>query len=273
MLRLWKARFLRISHLKELSITVSAYWAAYLVYLFAGQVVYPDFEGTAMANARRVIELERSIGIFWEPSWQQWAISFPTDLAGPGGLAVVLNWTYILTFAPLMGAISATIYITNRPAYRHYRKIFLLSYGLAVAIFVAFPLAPPRMVPDYFFDTIAAFGPSGYGTREMGRFYNAYAAMPSLHFGWTVVFAVFFLRTRNGLARIFGVLYPALMLLSIVTTANHYIIDALAGGLLVLVSLVFVESRLWRRLSCVASFRTRFGKACNPLFARPSRQG
>ena len=255
----WKARCLRRSHLKELSITVSAYWAAYLVYLFAGQVVYSDFEGTAMANARRIIEFERSIGIFWEPSWQEWAVSFPIDFAGPGGLAVLLNWTYILTFAPLMGAISATIYIMNRPAYRHYRKIFLLSYGLAIVVFIVFPLAPPRMVPDHFLDTIAAFGPSGYGTREMGRFYNAYAAMPSLHFGWTVVFAILFLRTRNGLAKIFGVFYPGLMLLAIVITANHYIIDAIAGGLLVIVSLIFVEFHWWRLLH-LTKLRTGFGE-------------
>ena len=259
--------------MKELSITVSAYWAAYLVYLFAGQVVYSDFEGTAITNAHRVIEFERSIGIFWESSWQEWAISFPTDLAGPGGLAIVLNWIYILTFAPLMGTISAILYITNRSAYRHYRKIFLLSYGLAIVIFIAFPLAPPRMVPDHFLDTIAAFGPSEYGTREMGRFYNAYAAMPSLHFGWTVVFAVLFLRSRNKLAKIFGVLYPALMLLSIVITANHFIIDAIAGGLLVIASLIFVELHLWERLLGLTSFWTRFGDACDRLFTRPERFG
>ena len=256
----WKARFLKRSHLKELSITVSAYWAAYLVYLFAGQVVYSDFEGTAMANARRVIEFERTIGIFWEPSLQEWAVSFPIDFAGPGGLAVLLNWTYILTFAPLMGVISATIYIKNRPVYRHYRKIFLLSYGLAIVVFIAFPLAPPRMVPDQFLDTIVAFGPSGYGTREMGRFYNAYAAVPSLHFGWTIVFGVLFLRFPNGLVKICGLLYPALMLLAIVVTGNHYFIDAIAGGLLVIVSLIFVESHLWQRLLHLTKLRTKYGK-------------
>ena len=236
------------THLKDLSINIAAYWTAYLVYLLAGRVVYSDFEATAIANAWRVIDLERRIGLFWEPTWQEWAINFASPLVSKGEAAQLFNWAYILTFAPLMGIIAVTLYAKNRTAYRHYRKIFLLSYGLAIVIFVAFPLAPPRMISDHFVDTIEAFGPSGYGTREMGSFYNAYAAMPSLHFGWTLVFGVFFLRVPNVLARICGVIYPVLMLSAIVVTANHYMIDAIVGGMVILVSFLVVESRLWERM-------------------------
>ena len=97
----------------------------------------------------------------------------------------------------------------------------------------------------------------------MERFYNAYAAMPSMHFGWAVLFGVFFLRVPNGLAKIFGVVYPALMLLAVIVTANHYIIDAIAGGLLVLASFIFVELRLWQRLIGVTILRARVGDTCN----------
>lgn len=269
----WKARYWNRSNLKELSITITAYWTAYLVYLFAGQIVYSDFEGTALANARRVIEFEKSIGIYWEPAWQEWAVSFPQEIAEYGGMAAVLNWTYILTFAPLMGVISLCMYFKSPSSYRHYRKIFLLSYGMAIVVFISFPLAPPRMLPDLFFDTIEVFGPYGYGTREMGRFYNAYAAMPSLHFGWTVVFGIYFLRFPNKLVKVCGLIYPALMLLAIVVTANHFIIDAIAGGLLVLAALIIVEFHLWERLPHVSSFRSRFAKSCIHLFARQSGQG
>ena len=86
------------------------------------------------------------------------------------------------------------------------------------------------MIPSHFLDTIAAFGPSGYGTREMGKYYNAYAAMPSLHFGWAVVFGVFFLRVPNVLVKICGLIYPAPMLSAIVMTGNHYIIDAIGAA-------------------------------------------
>lgn len=262
------AKYFTPTHLKELSITVAAYWMAYLVYLFAGRVVYPDFEATATANAWRVIELEQHIGIFWEPTLQEWALAVDTPLAGMGGTVLLFNWAYILTFAPLMGAIAVTLYVTDRPAYQHYRKVFLLSYGLAIVTFISFPLAPPRMIPDHFVDTIAAFGPSGYGTREMGRFYNAHAAMPSLHFGWTVVFGVLFFRSPSMLAKVCGAIYPVLMLSAIVITGNHYIIDAIGGGLVILASFLFVELHLWERIVGQAKLLVRGLSSANHGMAR-----
>ena len=246
-----------LPHLKELSITVAAFWTAYFVYLSTGHMAYSDLEATAIANAWRVIELERCIGIFWEPAWQEWVITIAPPLAGKGGVAVFFNWAYILTFAPLMGTVAVILYAMNRTTYRHYRKIFLLSYGIAIIVFIAFPLAPPRMIPSHFVDTIAAFGPSGYGTQDMGKYYNAYAAMPSLHFGWAVVFGVFFLRVPNVLVKICGLIYPALMLSAIVMTGNHYIVDAIGGGLVILVSFLFVELHLWQRLLGRAQFLAR----------------
>ena len=218
------------------------------MYLLAGRVVYSDFESTAMANAASVIELERQIGLFWEPAWQEWVIDVALPVAGEGGAALLFNWIYILTFAPLMGAIAVALYAKNRTVCRHYRKVFLLSYGLAIVVFIAFPLAPPWMIPDHFVDTIAVFGPDGYGSREMGRFYNAYAAMPSLHLGWAIVFGVFFLRVPNVLVKICGLVYPALMLVAIIVTANHYILDAIGGGLVILASFLIVEIRVWQRV-------------------------
>ena len=172
-------------------------------------------------------------------------------------MVVFFNWAYIITFTPVMATISVTLYVMDRAAYRHYRNIFLLSYGLAIIVFIAFPLAPPRMIPSHFVDTIAAFGPSGYATQDMEKYYNAYAAMPSLHFGCTVVFGVFFLRVPNLLVKIGGFIYPALMLSATIITANHYIVDAIGGGLVILVSFLFVELHLWQRILGSAKFLAR----------------
>ena len=91
----------------------------------------------------------------------------------------------------------------------------------------------------------------------MEKYYNAYAAMPSLHFGCTIVFGVFFLRVPNVLVKICGLIYPALMLSAIVMTGNHYIIDAIGGGLVILASFLFVELHLWQRFLGAAKFLTR----------------
>ena len=58
--------------------------------------------------------------------------------------------------------------------------------------------------------------------------------MPSLHFGWTVLFGVLFLTTPNKLVKLFGIIYPIMTLFAITITGNHYIMDAVGGGLLVL---------------------------------------
>ena len=121
------------------------------------------------------------------------------------------------------------------------------------------------MIPSHFVDTIEVFGPSGYYTAEMENYYNAYAAMPSLHFGCAVVFGVFFLRVPNVLVKICGLIYPALMLSATIITANHYIVDAIGGGLVILASFLFVELHLWHRLLGVTTFLTRFGNTCDTI--------
>ena len=77
----WAAISFWFPHLKELSITVAAFWAAYFVYLSTRHLVYSDHEATAMANASRIVELERRMGLFWEPAWQEWAMTVAPPLS------------------------------------------------------------------------------------------------------------------------------------------------------------------------------------------------
>ena len=119
--------------------------------------------------------------------------------------------------------------------------------AIALVGFMIFPLAPPRMVTEYFVDTIEAFGPSGYASREFANYYNAYAAMPSLHFSWTVMFGILFLTTPNKWVKVFGLIYPTMTLLAITITGNHYIMDAVGGGLLVIAAFLTMELGIRRR--------------------------
>ena len=75
-------------------------------------------------------------------------------------------------------------------------------------------------------------------------FVNPYAAMPSLHYGWAVlVGGMLFWTARNVWLRGFGLMMPVLQFTSILFTANHFILDALAGlgtallGLLIAIAL------------------------------------
>ena len=104
------------------------------------------------------------------------------------------------------------------------------------------------MLSQYgFVDTLRVYGPSIYSRDVTASAANQLAAMPSLHFAWSVLVAagvVWVLRSRW---RIVVLLHPVITLLAIVATANHYWLDAAVGG--VLVGITLVGGRLATRLS------------------------
>jgi hypothetical protein len=184
-------------------------------------------------NAFSIISLERDIGIFWEP-WLQGA-------ARDAGNSVLLafNYLYILTFFPLIIPTAVVMYVVNRERYMYYRGMILLSFVVALVLFALYPLAPPRFMDiEGIADTIAVHGPRWYAAREVDVYYNAYAAMPSLHFSWTFLFGIVFWNTGPHILKVLGVLYPTVTFFAIVITGNHYVVDAVGGALMI--GVVFV---------------------------------
>ena len=89
-----------------------------------------------------------------------------------------------------------------------------------------------------FVDTIAMFN-NRSNTMQPGIIVNHYAAVPSLHFGWALLVGIGLIDvSRNLWVRTFAVLFPTLMFFAIVLTANHFIFDAMAGGIVVLLAIV-----------------------------------
>ena len=101
------------------------------------------------------------------------------------------------------------------------------------------------MLAGTFVDTIASFGPAFYASRDLANFYNVFAAMPSLHFAWTLVFGYMFLTAGPRWLKVAGIMYPAITLMAITITGNHYILDAVGGGVVMGVSmgLIFLIRR------------------------------
>ena len=213
-----------LRHVKELAIIAGAYF----VYMFIRKFLVPNIEPAAFEHAVRVVDFELSAGFLWEAAWQSWAIE------SAKALVIILNWAYIITFWPILITTGLILYVVNRGKYAYFRNIVLLSFVLALILYASFPLAPPRYLPEYgFVDTIQKFGPTWYGGREMHVYYNAFAAMPSLHFGWTVLFGVLFLSMKSKWIKPLGIIYPAMTFFAITITGNHYIIDAVGGALVI----------------------------------------
>jgi hypothetical protein len=70
------------------------------------------------------------------------------------------------------------------------------------------------------------------------------SAMPSVHVGWALIVAIAVITASRSRWRWLAAGYPLLTLLVVVVTANHFWLDGIAAGLLVV--LVLAVQRLVR---------------------------
>ncbi len=210
-------------HLREAALILG------LCLLYAAVSILPrdGIEHVARQNAETLIAFERGVGVFREVGWNGW-------VAGVGGwVAAAFSWLYILTFMAVIPLAALAYYVADRGRYCQHRNVVVISLLLAIVAHAIFPVAPPRMMTEFgFVDTMKFFGPGWYDMRDVVGYFNAHAAMPSLHFAWALFFGVLFVRLRGKLLKVMGIVYPAITLASIVVTANHYLLDAAAGALL-----------------------------------------
>jgi hypothetical protein len=211
--------------------------AAYFTYMFVKRVIVPGAEEIGVSNAVDIISLEKSIGIFWEADLQGAA-----SQAGEGVL-LLFNYLYILTFFPVLLTSAVILYFLDRERYVFYRNMILLTFVVALTFFAVFPLSPPRFMDiKGVVDSIDVYGPAWYASRDLAAYYNGHAAMPSLHFAWSVLFGFLFCGSKPVILKVIGVLYPTVTFFSIVITGNHYVLDAVGGGLVILlVYLIYQE--------------------------------
>jgi hypothetical protein len=121
------------------------------------------------------------------------------------------------------------LFIVDRTRFRHYRNALFVSGSVGLVIFGLFPVAPPRML-DGFVDTIHLYSDSG-SLAHPGSFTNVYAAVPSFHVGWLVLAGVAAMPVVPWRAVRPLLLLPALaMILTVMATANHYLVDGVAGA-------------------------------------------
>ena len=221
----------KLAPVRETAIVVGAYFT----YMFVRKVIVPDASGIGLDNAVSVINAEKSLGIFWEPQLQSW-------FAGVGdGALLFFNYLYIFTFFPIVLSSAAILYMVNRKRYLYYRGMILLSFAAALLFFAAYPLAPPRFMEfTGIIDSIVVHGPAWYSSRDAAVFYNEYAAMPSLHFSWTLLWGFVYWRSGPRILKVLGVLYPTATFFAIVVTGNHYMLDAVGGaGMMVVVFFLY----------------------------------
>lgn len=202
----------------------------------------PERAAEAFGRANQVIRLEQRLGIFVELEWQERILDSETMMK-------LANWTYVWGHLPVLIIGAAWIYLRNRPKYRIYRNAFLLSAFIGLFGYGFFPVAPPRLMPEWgFVDTVAALTSENY-EMQPGFFVNHYAAVPSLHFGWALLIGIGLIDAdRNWLVRAFAVVSTVAMFFAIVLTANHFIFDMLVGSAIVLAAIGIARALAGQRL-------------------------
>jgi hypothetical protein len=181
----------------------------------------------AIHNAREVMQLERHLGMFTEANLQRLVLS-------SADLVRLLNWYYVTAHFTVTITTLVLLYTFVPRGYVAARRMLMFMTAVAMAVHVLFPLAPPRMFPG-FIDTGRLYGPAAYGHDSVFQgVANQIAAMPSLHFGWSVAITYVVVRHCTFRWRWLLLLHPALTLTAIVATANHYWMDAVVAGLIFL---------------------------------------
>jgi len=208
-----------------------AYWVYRLV---RGQVW--DQSAAAFEHAREIVDAERALGLFFEGSLQSWAI-------GSGWLDDVASWMYLNTHFGVTTVTLAFIYLFRNEHFYWVRNMFMVAMGLALVGYVLYPTAPPRMLPELgFSDSVSEF--TGVSSdASVNALFNPYAAVPSMHVGFALMLALPMIRmAKRRWVQVVWALYPPLVTLVVVVTANHWVLDAVAGAAVAAVSALAAQT-------------------------------
>ncbi|MGY2875850.1 hypothetical protein ACVW00_003040 [Marmoricola sp. URHA0025 HA25] len=143
-------------------------------------------EALAMAHARDIARIEGWVFEHLELNLDHWIIGVPV-------LAVAACYFYALMHYVMTPTI--LVLSRRRGGWRYWRGYWALVVGSAIAlvIYANWPLAPPRLMPELgTIDVMQHFADAGWwgnaasAPRGLGDATNQFAAMPSLHFGWSL---------------------------------------------------------------------------------------
>jgi len=212
---------------------VAIFAAALIVYQVSRALVVGE-PSTAFENAAGIIDWEKSSGLFVETSIQEWVLNHIQ-------LVEALNYFYMYAHWTVTPLFFIWLYRRRQRVYPYVRNAFLATNAIALVVFMVYPVAPPRLVGDGFVDTLHKISDIDLHGGVFSGWFNPHAAVPSMHFGYALMIGmVGLVLLRSWPLKMIAMTYPVLVFVTITGTANHYVIDAVAGGLAVAVGFVGV---------------------------------
>ena len=154
--------------LRQIALFAAAYYAYRLT---RGIADNPGVATTAFRPRATLINIERTLNVFIEPSVQ-------TFVSGERWLADITSWMYINAQTSITLGALAWMYLRRNPSFYFVRNMFLVAFGIALIGYTVFPTAPPRFLPKWgFIDTVAQFTGVPQDSVTVDALFNPYAAV------------------------------------------------------------------------------------------------
>ncbi|HET8583808.1 MAG TPA: phosphatase PAP2 family protein [Jatrophihabitans sp.] len=195
-----------------------------------GRDAIPQQASIARWHAQDIAHLQATLHLNWERAVNRF-------VAGHEVLAQVLDYYYATLHFVITLGVLVWLFRRRPHVYRGARTVLVATTLLGLLGFYLYPTAPPRLLPGLgYVDTVLRFHTWGsLADPDIADRSNQYAAMPSLHFAWALWCGlVIFMCARRVWVRLLGLCYPAGTFVAIIGTGNHFVLDAIAGGFVVL---------------------------------------
>lgn len=229
-------------------------------------------------DAREVVAFEAAHGFWIEPAWQMFFQQTHRILA----LSITwadsvrfMNTVYVFGHVFVTLGVALWVYFYHRRFFALLRNVVILTNLFALVVYERFPVAPPRLSgvltfnhhPFEFQDTVFGIVSSSGKLIGTQAGYNEFSALPSVHMAWALIVGLAVVWLARPLAvKTLGVVYPALMLVAVVVTGNHFLLDAIASVFVVLAAVVMAlsverwkSSRTIQRQPVALAANTRHG--------------
>lgn len=199
---------------------------------------------SAVANGVSILRVETTLHLDLERGLNHW-------LSSHLSLGRWLGDYYNLAHFGVTIGVLLWVWWRHPQRYRPLRNGLLGINLIGFLVFWLYPVAPPRMLSG-FTDIVAVANSFGDWTSgSLASQANEYAAMPSLHVAWALwcTLAVWVIRKDRGARAVAGG-YAVLTSVVVMATANHYLLDVVAGAATAAVACIAVVlglARGWRR--------------------------
>ncbi len=215
---------------------MSRYWVS----IISVMISYEALQGTVgtVAAVRGITSLYPLDRLIWGFDLTGWVQS---TLASPA--MTTLATVFYSLHVPLVVATCLVVWFAKRALFGKYVTVMVLTSYAALLTFIVVPTAPPwysGAASNLYGSASAAFFPQGINSLLSLVEADKFAAFPSLHAAYAIIFSYFMIKIDRRLAYV-AIPITAGILFSTLYLGQHYLIDLIGGAAYALIPCLIAE--------------------------------